>query len=144
MAACSAGARATADDVDDWDANAPLVLVDMNYQGNDRKLLLHADKNGFFYVLDRTDGHVLLARSFVRTTWASGIGADGRPQRLPEDGLVCPEVGTNGNATAFAPVTRLYYVVALEKCGVKLTSTGAKRSKTEPVLPKLGKRAISA
>jgi len=123
--------QVTPHDVDDWDANAPLVLVDMNYLGKDRKLLLHADKNGFFYVLDRTDGHVLLARNFVRTTWASGIGTDGRPQRLPEDGLVCPEIGTNWNATAFTPVTRLYYVVALEKCGVKLTSSGAKKSNTE-------------
>ena len=84
--------------------------------------MLHADKNGFFYVLDRTDGGVLLAKNFVRTTWSSGIGADGRPQLLPEDGVVCPEVGTNWNATAFSPVTRLYYVMAFEKCETKLSA----------------------
>jgi PQQ-dependent dehydrogenase (methanol/ethanol family) len=116
--------QVTPHDVHDWDATAPLVLVDARYQGRDRKLLLHADKNGFFYVLDRTDGHVLLAKKFVRATWASGIGADGRPQLLPEDGVVCPEVGTNWNATAFSPVTRMYYVMAFEKCNVKL-STGS-------------------
>ena len=119
--------QVTPHDIYDWDANAPLVLVDTNYRGSERKLLLHADKNGFFYVLDRTDGHVLLARNFVRTTWASGIGPDSRPQRLAQDNMVCPEVGTNWNATAFSQVTRLYYVVALEKCDVKLTSTAGKK-----------------
>ena len=123
--------QVTPHDIHDWDANAPLVLVDANYQGSDRKLLLHADKNGFFYVLDRTDGHVLVATKFVGATWAGGIAPNGRPQRLPEDGVVCPEVGTNLNATAFSPVTRLYYVVALEKCDAKLTSSGAKKSKTD-------------
>ena len=123
--------QVTPHDVHDWDANAPLVLVDTKYQGSDRKLLLHADKNGFFYVLDRTDGRVLMARNFVRTTWAGGIGPDGRPQRAKEEDFVCPEVGTNWNATAFSPVTRLYYVVALEKCEAKLTSSGAKKSKTD-------------
>jgi len=114
--------QVTPHDVRDWDANAPLVLVDTKYQGRERNLLLHADKNGFFYVLDRTNGHVLLAKSFVRVTWASGIGADGRPQLLPENGLVCPEEGTNWSSTAFSPETRLYYVMALEKCSVKLSA----------------------
>jgi len=113
--------QVTPHDVHDWDATAPLVLVDTRYEGRDRKLLLHADKNGFFYVLDRTDGHLLMAKKFVRATWASGIGADGRPQLLPENGVVCPEVGTNWNATAFSPLTRLYYLMAFEKCKVKLS-----------------------
>ncbi|MGH9326597.1 MAG: PQQ-binding-like beta-propeller repeat protein [Terriglobia bacterium] len=113
----------TPHDTHDWDANAPLVLVDTKYQGRQRKLLLHADKNGFFYVLDRTDGQVLLAKPFVRVTWASGIGADGRPKLLPEGRVVCPGIdGTNWNATAFSPVTRLFYVMALKKCTVKLSS----------------------
>jgi PQQ-dependent dehydrogenase (methanol/ethanol family) len=135
--------QVTPHDVQDWDANAPLVLVDTNYQGSDRKLLLHADKNGFFYVLDRTDGHVLLAKKFVRATWAGGIGSDGRPQRIQEDGLVCPEAGTNWNATAFSPVTHLYYVVALEKCDVKLTSSRAKISKTDQEPGKKYLRALN-
>ena len=62
----------TPHDVHDWDANTPIVLVNTRFRGQDRKLLLHADRNGFFYVFDRTDGHLLLARSFVnRMTWAS-------------------------------------------------------------------------
>jgi len=118
--------QVTPHDVYDWDAAAPLVLVDTKYQGRQRKLLLHADKNGFFYVIDRTNGHLLLARKFVRVTWASGIGSDGRPQLLPQHGIVCPRVGTNWNATAFSPSTRLFYLMAYEKCSVKLSSRSAK------------------
>ena len=115
--------QVTPHDVHDWDANAPLVLIDRMYQGQERKLLLHADKNGFFYVLDRTSGHVLLAKPFVRVTWASGIGPDGRPQLLQQNGLLCPgSYGANWNATAFSPQTGLYYLVALEKCVFKLSA----------------------
>jgi PQQ-dependent dehydrogenase (methanol/ethanol family) len=118
--------QVTPHDVHDWDATAPVVLVDAVYQGQQRKLLLHADKNGFFYVLDRTNGHVLVAKPFVRMNWASGIGPDGRPQLVPEGGTVCPEAGTNWNATAFSPVTHLYYVVALEKCLVDFSAATGK------------------
>ncbi|MGH9470912.1 MAG: pyrroloquinoline quinone-dependent dehydrogenase, partial [Terriglobia bacterium] len=114
--------QVTPHDVHDWDATAPLTLVDASYQGQRRKLLLFTNKNGFFYVFDRTDGRVLMAKPFVRATWASGIDADGRPQLLPENGLVCPRDGTNWNAKAFSPLTGLYYVMALEKCIVKLSS----------------------
>jgi PQQ-dependent dehydrogenase (methanol/ethanol family) len=118
--------QTTPHDVHSWDTTEPLALVDARYQGREQKLLLHADRNGFFYVLDRTNGHLLLAKSFVPVTWASSIGADGRPQLLPENGIVCPENGTNWNATAFSPVTRLYYVMANEKCDVKLSAANWK------------------
>lgn len=122
--------QVTPHDVRDWDANAPLVLIDAQFQGRQRKLLLHADKNGFFYVLDRTTGKVLLAKPFVRVTWASGIGADGRPVLLQQKGLLCPgSYGANWNATAFSPQTGLYYLVALEGCRVKL---GAGNWKHQP------------
>ena len=74
----------TPHDVHDWDATEPNVLVNTKYRGQDRKLLLHADRNGFFYVFDRTNGKLLLAQKFVRRmTWASGIGPDGRPLLSP-------------------------------------------------------------
>ena len=112
----------TPHDVHDWDANTPIVLVNTKYRGQDRKLILHADRNGFFYVFDRTDGRLLLARKFVqRMTWASGIDERGRPVLLPDSGVTCPDSATNWNGTAFSPVTRLYYVMAIEKCQVKLT-----------------------
>ncbi len=118
--------QVTPHDVEDWDTTAPLVLVDTVYRGEPRKLLMHVDKNGFFYVLDRTNGHVLLAKPAVRVTWASGIGADGRPQRVPDHGIVCPAIGSNWNAAAYSPVTRLYYVMVIEGCDVDMAAENAK------------------
>ena len=70
----------TPHDLHDWDATEPFVLVDANYRGPPRKLLLQANRNGFFYVLDRTTGEFLLGKPFVgKMNWASGIGADGKP-----------------------------------------------------------------
>ena len=109
-------------DVHDWDATEPNVLVDTKYRGQDRKLLLHADRNGFFYVFDRTEGQLLMTEKLIRRlTWASGIGPDGRPLLLPETDVTCPEDATNWNGTAFSPVTRFYYVMVTEKCEVKLS-----------------------
>ena len=112
----------TPHDVHVWDSTEPSVLVDTQYRGRDRKLLLHADRNGFFYVLDRTNGELLLARNFVEVTWANGIGADGRPQLQRESDISCPEDATNWNATAFSPSTRLYYLMAMEKCVAKTSA----------------------
>jgi len=132
----------TPHDLHDWDATEPNVLVDTRYRGQDRKLLLHADRNGFFYVLDRTDGKLLMAEKFIRRlTWASAIGPDGRPVRLTEGDVSCPEAATNWNATAFSPVTRLYYVLAVEQCEVKL-SPGSWKSEHPPEEP--GKKYLRA
>ena len=79
----------TPHDLWDWDATQTSVLVDADWQGRPRKLMLHANRNGFFYVFDRATGERLLSTPFVKhLTWASGIGADGRPIRLPEPGAV--------------------------------------------------------
>jgi PQQ-dependent dehydrogenase (methanol/ethanol family) len=113
----------TPHDTHDWDATEPNVLVDTTFRGQDRKLLLHADRNGFFYVLDRTTGELLLGEKFVRRlTWATGIGRDGRPQRVAERDVSCPDHATNWHSTAFSPVTRLYYVQATEKCNIRLSA----------------------
>lgn len=125
----------TPHDTHDWDATEPNVLVDTIYQGQPRKLLLHADRNGFFYVFDRTNGKLLLARSFMhRITWASGIGADGRPILLPPSDLGCPDHATNWNGTSFSPVTKLYYVMATESCTVRLRP-GSWKNPLPPVEP---------
>lgn len=122
----------TPHDLHDWDATEPNVLVDALYRGQDRKLLLHADRNGFFYVFDRTNGQLLLAKTFLnRLTWARGIGPNGRPELLPGNDVVCPNDATNWNSTAFSPATRLYYLMALEQCIVKL-SPGNWRQKDRP------------
>src|SRR5207253_10671418 len=110
----------TPHDLHDWDATEPLLLVDTIYRGKHRKLLLQANRNGFFYVLDRTDGELLLATPFVKKlTWASGIGQDGRPQLLDgnsptvEGTKSCPAVrgATNWYSTAFNPAARLFYAM---------------------------------
>ena len=125
----------TPHDTHSYDATEPNVLVDTRYRGQDRKLMLHADRNGFFYVLDRTNGQILLAKKFInRLTWASGIGPDGRPQLLPDQDVTCPEAAANWNASAFSPLTRLYYVMAVEDCSVKL-SPGSWKTQHPPVEP---------
>lgn len=117
----------TPHDLHDWDANEPLVLVDARFEGQQRKLLLHANRNGFYYVLDRTNGKLLRATPFVKKlNWASGIGADGRPVLLPandtsvEGVKTCPAVrgATNWYSTAYNPATRLYYVMTVEDCTI--------------------------
>jgi alcohol dehydrogenase (cytochrome c) len=121
----------TPHDLWDWDSQQPPVLVDTTWAGQPRKLLLHANRNGFFYVLDRTNGTLLLAKPFVKKlTWASGISPGGRPilnpnQQPTKTGTrVCPAVegATNWFSTSFNPATGLYYVQTLEKCNVYTTS----------------------
>jgi PQQ-dependent dehydrogenase (methanol/ethanol family) len=105
----------TPHDLMDRDATEPNVLVNTVYKGKPSKLLLHADRNGFFYVLDRTNGEVLLAKPFLRRVdWASRIGPEGRP--VVTDPRGCPSDAANWGSTAFYPETRLYYFMALEEC----------------------------
>jgi PQQ-dependent dehydrogenase (methanol/ethanol family) len=134
----------TPHDTRDWDATVPNVLVNTKYRGRDRKLLLHADRNGFFYVFDRTTGERLLSETFMRKlTWASGIGPDGKPVRLAEPDMSCPEHATNWNGTAFSPVTGLYYVMATEKCVAKL-SPGNWKNRGAPPAPDPGQKFLRA
>ena len=121
----------TPHDLWDWDATQTSVLIDAEWQGRPRKLMLHADRNGFFYVFDRQSGERLLSTPFVKhLTWASGIGADGRPIRLPNQDpspqgtKVCPsqDGATNWFAPSYSPQTGLYYVQTFEKCSVYTTS----------------------
>ena len=117
----------TPHDLWDWDATQTSVLIDADWQGQPRKLMLHADRNGFFYVFDRQDGKLLLAKAFVKNlTWASGIGADGRPVRVagqepsPTGTKVCPsqDGATNWFSPSYNPATGLYYVQTFEKCSI--------------------------
>jgi PQQ-dependent dehydrogenase (methanol/ethanol family) len=117
----------TPHDLHDWDATETPTLVDAEFHGEPRKLMLQGNRNGFFYVLDRLTGKVLVAEPFVKKiTWASGIGADGRPILLPgneptEEGqLVCPAVAGAANwpSTAFSPATKLFYMFGEESCNV--------------------------
>ncbi len=114
----------TPHDTHDWDAQEPLVLVDAEFRGQPRKLLLQANRNGFFYVLDRETGEFLLGEPFVEQTWAEGIDSGGRPIVLPgsdptaEGSAVCPAIrgATNWWASSFSPSTNLYYLMVHESC----------------------------
>ena len=116
----------TPHDVYDWDATEPPVLVDANWRGAPRKLLIQANRNGFFYVLDRVNGKLLLATPFLdKLTWAKEIGADGRPVLNPSETAgggvkVCPsqDGATNWYSTAYDPGQGVYFVQTLEKCSI--------------------------
>ncbi len=110
----------TPHDLKDRDATEPNVIVDAIFKGRPSKLLLHADRNGFFYVLDRTTGEVLLAKPFLRRVdWASSIAPNGKPVVVDPKG--CPSDAANWDSTAYSPATRLYYFMALEECTGKPT-----------------------
>ena len=112
----------TPHDVHDWDATQVMILVDREYEGRMRKLLITANRNGFYYVLDRESGEFLRAEPYVKQTWAERIDENGRPVRAPgkfptEEGIeVYPSVagGTNWMSPSYSPDTGLFYVTARE------------------------------
>jgi alcohol dehydrogenase (cytochrome c) len=117
----------TPHDVHDYDAQQPIVLVDATWQGKPRKLLLQANRNGYFYVLDRVSGEFLSGTPFIKTiTWASGLTKDGRPivvpnmEPTPEGRRVCPslEGASNWYSASYSPRTGLFYVQTNDKCGI--------------------------
>jgi alcohol dehydrogenase (cytochrome c) len=109
---------------DEWDFDSVQVpvLADLTWKGKPRKVMLWGNRNGFFYVLDRTNGEFLLAKAFVKQTWAAGIDENGKPIKAagksPSVGGtdVWPGVqgGTNWYAPSFSPRTRLFYLTAWE------------------------------
>jgi alcohol dehydrogenase (cytochrome c) len=121
----------TPHDVWDWDAQEFPVLLDLPYKGQPRKLVVHTNRNGIHYVLDRVSGEYLQATPFVeKITWAEGIDAKGRPILVPgtepnKEGIeVCPTVrgAANWMSPSYNPETGLYYVVTLEGCDVYTSS----------------------
>ncbi|HEY4086741.1 MAG TPA: PQQ-dependent dehydrogenase, methanol/ethanol family [Bryobacteraceae bacterium] len=100
----------------DFDATQVPVLVDATWQGGPRKLMLFANRNGYFYVLDRVTGEFLLGKPFVKVTWSTGLDAKGRPMRTghstPEGSVIYPENqgGTNWYNPAYSQRTELFYI----------------------------------
>jgi len=110
----------------DWDSTQVPVLVDMDWQGRPRKVMLWANRNGFFYVLDRTTGEFLLGKNFVKQNWNLGFDKNGRPIKDPKRWpkpmggiLIEPgnQGGTNWYPPSYSPLTKLFYIPAWENSG---------------------------
>jgi alcohol dehydrogenase (cytochrome c) len=102
----------------DYDAVQVPVLADIVWQGQLRKVMLWANRNGYFYVLDRATGKFLLGKPFVEVNWANGFDEAGRPMRVPgkvptpEGTVIFPgnQGGTNWYSPSFSPRTGLFYI----------------------------------
>ena len=107
-------------DTHDWDANHVPVLADVTIRDKLRQVVMVANRNGFFYVIDRVTGELLLGKPFTATTWARELDAKGRPIVLNADGSsgCLPDQwgGTNFNPPAFNPKLQLFFVNARETC----------------------------
>ena len=116
----------TPHDVHDYDATQIPVLIDSDWKGKPRKLLMLANRSGFFYVLDRTNGEFLSATPFGQVNWTKEIGADGKP--IPQTDVsgkkegerVCPgALGmTNWYSPSYSPQTKLFYVATSNECDI--------------------------
>ena len=120
------GFQVSPHDTHDWDAAEVPVLVDSNFNGQPRKMLLQASRNGYFFVLDRTTGKSLLTKPFAAVNWSKGVDEQGRPMPDPakepsKDGvLVAPDEGgaTNFYPPSFDPKSGLLLVNARDAYGV--------------------------
>jgi len=109
-------------DVHDWDAIQVPILADLEIDGEMRKVMMWANRNAFYYTLDRETGEFLVGKPFAKQTWAEGLDSNGRPIRAPNtlptpDGtIVSPPVGggTNWFSPAYSQRTELFYVQAYD------------------------------
>ena len=106
----------------DYDSTQPLLLATLAIDGAQRRVVMQANKNGFFYVIDRENGKLISAHNYVPVNWAKGIDSNGRPienpaaRQLKDAALVQPsaEGGHNWNPISFSPTTGLVYLAVLE------------------------------
>lgn len=126
---------------DHWDytSTQPMILADITIDGAPRKVILHAPKNGFFFVVDRTNGKFISAKNFVDVNWATGYDANGRPIEVPAargkepyDSIPGPYGAHNWHPMSFNPQTGLVYLPA-QNIPVNLTPEKAvKHNAQEP------------
>ena len=121
----------TPHDVHDWDANETPMLIDGVIKGKKRKLLVTAQRNAFYYVLDRETGEFLNGQAFAKQTWAKGLDAKGRPIVLPnttptpEGNHVCPDAAgaANWGSPSYDPATGFFLVSVREACAIYTSVT---------------------
>ena len=122
------------------------VLADIDWNGSQKKVILWANRNGFFYVLDRATGKFLRGNPFVKETWATGLDENGRPIRAPgmvasvAGTLMFPGIqgGTNWYSPSYSPQTGLFYVSAWQNYSavfVKIPSASGQPAGVNPKSP---------
>ncbi len=112
----------TPHDVHDYDSIQVPILADINYQGSQRKVMMWANRNAFYYTIDRETGRFLVGKPYAAQTWAQGLDVNGRPIRVPgmeptyEGVLVSPPIvgGTNWYSPGFSQDTGYFYVTAFD------------------------------
>ncbi|MEX0965501.1 MAG: PQQ-dependent dehydrogenase, methanol/ethanol family [Pseudohongiellaceae bacterium] len=112
----------TPHDVHDYDSIQVPILADIEYQGSTRKVMMWANRNAFFYTIDRATGEFLEGKPYASQTWAQGLDANGRPIRAPgmaptyEGVLVSPPIvgATNWYSPGYSPQTGLFYVTSFD------------------------------
>jgi alcohol dehydrogenase (cytochrome c) len=131
----------TPHDLHDWDATQIPILLDADFRGQPKKLIVWPNRNGFYYVLDRSSGEFLHAKAFVQQTWAKGIDDNGRPIEIPgheptPDGITHIWPGVDGASNwmshSYSPITKLLYVFAREERRVFTKSGPPRLPNTEP------------
>lgn len=109
----------TPHDLNDWDSNHMPVLAEIEWQGQPRRVVMLGNRNGFFYVLDRVTGKLLLGKPFTSTSWARELDVDGRPIILNDGSQGClpdPWGSTNFMPPTFYPALELFILTARETC----------------------------
>ena len=127
----------TPHDTHDWDANEPLILLDEPWEGRPRKLMVHADVNGFFFVLDRTDGKMLLATPMGKQDWTTGYDKDGHPavtstfETTLEGTMTCATGAAKWASQTLDPDSKRLVVRLSEGCSAV---------RKDPRVPQMGER----
>ena len=108
----------TPNDAYDYDSVQVPVLADMEWRGEAKKVMMWANRNGYFYVLDRTNGQFLEGKPYVKVNWSSGLDENGRPIPSPQpEGMPTypgNQGGTNWYPPSYSPSTGLFYFSAWE------------------------------
>ncbi len=107
----------------DWDASEPPILFDATIDGKPRKIVAQANRNTFYYVIDRITGQFITGRAYAKETWAKGLDAKGRPIEVPDTEpsskgtLVYPSItgSVNWTSSSYSPLTQLVYVDTREQ-----------------------------
>ncbi|MBU3078969.1 PQQ-binding-like beta-propeller repeat protein [Sphingomonas quercus] len=153
----------TPNDDHDWDATEALVLTELNIGGTMRKVILHADRNGVYYVLDRTNGQFITATPFVRTNWFTGFDKNGRPDVVPSTkatytgNVVFPATGgTNFQAPSYDRRKGVFYLQYVDSQGFAISAPVPPKEKGKLYLargtgapppgpePRMGVKALDA